>query len=126
MIQKAAMKEKALIHLCNSCNQLQLSQALLLIQSPQPTKRNINLQVWNFIQSILEFYLLFVVAHVLKLNSSNNFFMYVNLLTENINQSMKPIQVNGTFKEANIPIFKFSEKNISISFDSMNWPSFSF
>lgn len=109
------MKEKALIHLCNSCNQLQLSQGFLIIQSPQPTKRSINLQVWQFLSSILEFYLLFVVAHVLELNSSNNFFVYANLLTENINQSMKSIQVNGTFKEANIPIFKFSEKNISIS-----------
>lgn len=110
------MKERALIYLCNSCNQLQLGQAFLLIQSPQPTKHNIHLQAWHFISSISEFYLLFVVAHVLKVNSSNNFFVYVNLLTGNMSQSMKPIQVNGTFKEATIPIFKFSEKNISISF----------
>lgn len=33
-----------------------------------------------------------------------------------MSQPMKPIQVNGTFKEANIPVFKFYEKKKSISF----------
>lgn len=33
-----------------------------------------------------------------------------------MSQFMKLIQVNGTFKEATIPVFNFYEKHISISF----------